>query len=550
MNKNKRNIAYILLTVVGLSTFSCTKDFTKVNVDPLGQSEVAPDKLLAPSLVSLMRTNMLRNRNFNNELMQVTVDRNEGEGRVFRYDVRATQADNTWNNWYVALTDIKDIYRTAGTDKYKNTSYQAISLIVQAWGYQLLTDTYGDVPYSEANNGKGDLISASSRVIQPKFDKQKDIYLDLFKKLEEANELLKAGEAIVSDSDPVYSGDVARWRKLGNSLYLRMLMRLSGKSEVSTEVRAKIKEIIDTDTQNYPIMSNNHFSNQKVGNRYYNDSDNAVILWNGNNAASAVYTSPFMTNVRANDFRLVNVAEFFAANLINWSHPCYLNMGAPSYTSRWSFDGADPVESGYASNTLDPNGNYMHFNSDQDTDGTGTSARKKSYNLQIDAYTGIIMNVAELDFIKAEAALNGWINGNPADFYYQGMVNAVNYWRPNYFTGINDTKFQSYITAGDLGFDGLPLHSSVYGVRSKMNSILLQKYYAMFLVDFQQWFEYRRTGYPVMPVGPAIVSSGRQMPSRLNYPVIVQSTNPTNYKNAVAAQGADDVNTKVWWQKP
>ncbi|RZK01604.1 MAG: SusD/RagB family nutrient-binding outer membrane lipoprotein, partial [Flavobacterium sp.] len=333
MNKNKRNIAYILLTIVALSSFSCTKDFTKINVDPLGKTEIAPDKMLAPTLVNLMRTNMLRNRNFNNELMQVTVDRNDGEGRVFRYDIRTTQADNTWNNWYVNLTDIKDIYTVAQKPEYANKSYQAISLIVQAWVYQLITDTYGDVPYKEANNGRESLQPSDNReqFIQPVFDKQKDIYLDLFSKLEEANELLKGNVAITAESDPVYNGNVAKWRKLGNSLYLRLLMRVAHKSDVSANVIGKMKEIIDLNPTNYPVMTNNHFSNQVVGGRYFNDSDNGVILWNGTNAAAAVYTSPYMSNIRANDFRNVGLAEFFMNNMIDWKHPSYLNMGAPSY---------------------------------------------------------------------------------------------------------------------------------------------------------------------------------------------------------------------------
>jgi hypothetical protein len=82
-----------------------------------------------------------------------------------------------------------------------------------------------------------------------------------------------------------------------------------------------------------------------------------------------------------------------------------------------------------------------------------------------------------------------------------------------------------------------------------MEMIHIQKYYAMFLVDFQQWFEYRRTGYPILPRGPGLANGGK-MPSRLNYPLITQSTNPSGYKDAVAAQGPDDINTLVWWQRP
>ena len=71
----------------------------------------------------------------------------------------------------------------------------------------------------------------------------------------------------------------------------------------------------------------------------------------------------------------------------------------------------------------------------------------------------------------------------------------------------------------------------------------------MFLVDNQQWFEYRRTGHPILPKGKGLRNGG-VMPARLFYPVYVQSANPTNYKLAIAAQGPDEISTNVWWQKP
>ncbi|TKC07306.1 SusD/RagB family nutrient-binding outer membrane lipoprotein [Pedobacter frigoris] len=544
MKKNRKNIAYILLAGLSLSVLSCTKDFTDVNTDPIGEVSVAPERLLAPTLVNLMSTNMLRNRNFNNELMQVTVNVGDSEGRIFRYDVRRTQADNTWNNWYVSLTDIKDIYTTAGKPENLNKSYQGVSLIVQAWIYQLLTDTYGDVPYTEANRGKESLqpSSDSQKYIQPAFDRQKDIYLDLFKKLEEANELLKAGTAIVPDSDPVYKGDIAKWRKLGNSLYLRLLMRIAGKAEVSASVRAKIKEIIDTNPANYPVMQNNDASTTSP------NGDNGRILWNGSNSAASLYASPYIVNVRPNDFRLIGLCDFFLGKLVTWGHPCVTNMDAPSYTSRWSIDGVDGIPSGYAPGEISDI--EAHFNSDQDVDGTGTAPRKKTYNLQRDAYTGIIMTVAELSFIKAEAAAKGWISGNAGDFYHKGIADAINYWRPNLITSTSQTNFVSYLTTNNLLWNpALPLDNLTYGSNSQMEMIHLQKYYALFLVDFQQWFEHRRTGHPILPKGNGLVNGGK-MPARLFYPTITQSTNPANYKDAVAMQGADDINTLVWWQKP
>ena len=65
---------------------SCKKDFTEINTDPNNTPNALPQQLLAPALVNTLTYNMMRNRNFNNELMQVTVDMSYSEGKFLRYD--------------------------------------------------------------------------------------------------------------------------------------------------------------------------------------------------------------------------------------------------------------------------------------------------------------------------------------------------------------------------------------------------------------------------------------------------------------------------------
>ena len=384
INKEMKNIkkitSYTLLFVTAISFFSCKKDFNEVNTDPIGKSTTTANQLLAPALVNVLYANMVRNRSFNNELMQVTVDIGDNEGKIFRYDIRRNVADYTWNTWYSELTNLKNIKTIASQPGSLNKSYQGISLITEAWAFQLLTDTYGDVPYLQANQGK-------DGIIEPVFDKQKDIYLDLFKKLEEANTLLTAGDAIIPTGDPVYQGDVAKWRRLGNSLYLRLLMRISGKAEVNAQIVAKLKEMIDTNPTKYPIMQNN--------------TQTAKILWNGTNSSSAVYSSPFMISVRAVDFRTPGIASFFIDNLTSWADPRINQSLGKNNVNRWGIapgmNGFSGIPSGYSSGTTIVKQAY--FYSDAQTGNPTT--------LQTDPFTGIIMNAAEVDLILAEAAAKG-----------------------------------------------------------------------------------------------------------------------------------------------
>ncbi|HET7899156.1 MAG TPA: SusD/RagB family nutrient-binding outer membrane lipoprotein, partial [Flavisolibacter sp.] len=95
----------VLFVLLALVFSSCTKDFKEINTDPNNITEALPQQLLAPALVSTLTYNMLRNRNFNNELMQVTVNMSEAEGTVFRYDFRSNWADYLYNGWYSELTN-------------------------------------------------------------------------------------------------------------------------------------------------------------------------------------------------------------------------------------------------------------------------------------------------------------------------------------------------------------------------------------------------------------------------------------------------------------
>jgi hypothetical protein len=521
----KKIIYKITAIVIMFSTVlsSCTKGFEEMNTDPNNIPIAKPGQLLAPAIVGVLTNNLIRNRNFNNELMQVTVDPTDAEGRVFRYDIRANVGDGLYNGWYNELTNIKDIYRLSSDTSLLtyNRYYMGVSLILQVWVHSLLTDTFGDIPYFQSNKGRDSLI------FEPAFDAQKDIYLDMFNKLEQANVLLASvprnnQEFIDPNSDPVYKGDRSRWRKFGNSLYLRLLLRISGKAEVANNVIGKIKEIVDLKPTDYPRIMNN--------------AESAVLKWTG----TAPYNSP-LGIIRPTDFDGPDLASFFIDNLVNWNDPRIDATGTyvPGTINRWGIAPTGGryvgVPSGYAPGTYPGRASYFFSN---------TAAR----SLQSDSATGIMMNYAELELILAEAAVKGWISGSAESYYNSGALNSITYWLPNWTSVINSqtglpNNIVTFLTAADIQW----LPNLTFA--EKMERIHLQKYYALFLVDMQQWFEYRRTGYPTLPKGTGLANGG-VMPARLTYPVYLQSTNPTNYKIAVERQGPDVISTPVWWQKP
>ncbi|MDT3403836.1 SusD/RagB family nutrient-binding outer membrane lipoprotein [Mucilaginibacter terrae] len=506
MKKYTHFIITMAVAIVIVASSGCKKNFIETNTDPNGITNALPQQLLGPALVNTVSYNMLRSRTLNNELMQVTVDLGDSEGRIFRYDIRNSAADYTWNGWYSQLVNFKDIYKVASVAPNYNESYMGISLICQSWVISMLTDTYGDVPFSQAGSARDSLNYT------PKFDRQRDIYLDIFNKLEEANTRLAKGSNVTSgNGDPVFGGNAAKWRKFGNTLYLRLLMRLSGKAEVSAQCIAKIKEIIETRATDYPLMASN--------------DDSAVLKWTGTNFLTSPFVGNAVGNVRAQDFRATPIAEFFINNLITWNDPRLFVQ------NRWSiapFQGAFAgVPSGYAPGQGITGKSYFYA-----TDSNFPTT------LMSEPLMGNIMNYPELQFILAEAAAKGWISTPAENYYKSGITAGINFWLPTYTVNID-----AYLTAADIVWNNNAT------LDQKMEMIHVQKYYSMFYTDFQQWFEYRRTGHPVLPKGNGLRNNG-VMPARLTYPVYVQSANPTNYRAAVAAQGTDAINTQVWWQKP
>lgn len=517
-------IPCLLLVLAALQ--SCDKGFIELNTDPTKTTKAYPQQFMANALMKSVEYNMIRNRNFNNELMQITVDLGDGDGKVFRYDFRRNWADYTWNGHYTNISNYRDMYYKALEEVNFNRAYQAVALICQVWTYSILTDTYGDIPYTESNLGRDSLI------LEPKFDKQQDIYASMIKTLDSANTLLRlAGTSTTADvidaaADPVYAGDKAKWRKFGNSLMLRLILRVAHKPEMAEYVN-KLKDALGSSASLYPIMTSN--------------ADAAILRWTG----AGAYISPYQQGVRVQDFRQPSLASFFIDFLRNSNDP---RIDVPLYNTlygtsgnnnnRWGIStisgGYMGVPSGYAANGPEQARQSYFLSSDQ---GYAVS-------LQTEPMAGIMMNYAEVLFIRAELALKGIITGDAKALFYSGAENSIKLWMPGWTKPIQEHLSDSDIDWNDNdSFD------------EKMDRLHMQKFMALFLVDMQQWYEYRRTGYPKLPkpqdygLASGLRNNG-EMPARLYYPLYVQSSNPTNYKKAVEQQGPDEINTKVWWQKP
>lgn len=484
----------LLLTVVLLS--SCAKNFESLNTDPNRPKEVNPGVMLGQLQYRMVSSSITAGRSFTHELMQVDAPRSSPGGTgLHRYVVNP--GAGVWSNFYGYLTDIEDIYKIS--DELNEPNYKAIALIYKSWAYSILADLYGDVPFSEATK-------AADGNFQPAFDKQKDIYTKILADLETANSLINTTRALTYGGDILYnantvSGNVnagmVKWKRFCNSLRLRLLLRISKRND-EMPINSQITAML-ADPVKYPMFVIN--------------TDEALLRFTG----SFPYFNPYY-NARQLDWRDGTYFTKFFMDKMNadndprrtlWSTTVPVN-GVQSYVG---------IESGYPVTV-----EYQ-------------VGRNSSYNDVLKTYPqmGIMMTLAELEFIKAELALKGFNTGRTAKQHYDAGITA------------SMAQWGVTMPAGYLNQSGV-LYDVTATAERQLEMIMLQKYYAYFFVDYQSWFEKRRTGYPVLPRGAGIPAANK-FPSRVPYPTYLQSLNAANLAKAVASMGADNSDVKVWWEK-
>lgn len=475
---------------------ACTNNFETINTDPNRPKEINPGVMLGQMQYRIVNSSMGAARDFTHELMQADAPRGSASGAgLHRYVVNP--GAGVWSNFYAYLTDIQDIYTIA--DRLNENNYKAIALVYKSWAYSILTDLYGDVPYSQANK-------ATEGIVKPGFDTQKDVYIQLLKDLETANSLFDETKALTYAGDLVFGANtvtggknpgILKWKKFTNSLRLRLLLRVL-KRDGEVNAKEQITAIL-TDPGKFPVMTAN--------------ADDAIFRYPG----TLPYFNPYY-NARNSDWRDGNYFTEFFLNKLNadndprraiWANPVTVN-GQPVFQG---------IQSGYPTTV-----EYVVGRNSSYADALRTLPQ-----------LGVMMPYAEVEFIKAELALNGYPTGKTVKAHYDAgiMVSIV--------------QWGATVPAGFLAQPGV-VYNATATSEKQLEQIMLQKYYAYFFVDYQSWFEKRRTGYPVLPRGAGIPAENK-FPNRVPYPTYLQSLNPEALTAAVASMGGDNSNIKVWWEK-
>ena len=444
-----------------------------------------------------------------------------------------------WQNLYSANENFFQMGKLA--DSLKRKHYKAISLLMRAYTFQLITDGWGDAPYSQALKAQ----LADGGILNPKYDSQVSIYNGLIFYIDSAEALLNTAEPTSNEpgtDDLIFNGNITRWKKFGYTLALKMYMRFSEKNPVWAQ--AGIARI-----------------NAIPGVQYLGSGDDAKISFGFNNTNNKNPLDAEMTSTTLNGTQnLVGSATCIDSMNSNADYREYLfysQVTADVFTglTQGHYDAVIATSSVSVPNVY-VGGNVVT-----------KALAAKSANAPVNLLMG-----SESYFLQAEAVARGWAAGDDSALFYQGIKANFDYYS-SAFTDLNDVwasagqtsasgatlssdivlnsdfAYYSYVN-GDTVYNtpaGTPapaywsIYSRNYTLTAKLRKIITQKWFGMCgNQGFEAWTEFRRTGYPDFFVHSVNSLIGNQLPVRFLYPS-TESTRNT------AFPGLQLITTKMWW---
>ena len=509
---------YLIAACLMLCLLSCKKELLKQNTNPttIEAGEYDPNLLL--TTVQLMYTGCT---DFGADNWYVEW----GEIGGFIQHISSTNTafysgDKYLNNVggfgvyfsedYIAqVQPAVELYQlTLNNSKYANL--HQMSRIMKALVFERLTDLYGDIPYFQAGLGY------YNRIYTPVYDKQQDIYTDLLKEVSEATDSLSdSGDLPVGDVfynvDP--STQIDRWKRFGNTLLLRMAMRLT-KVDPST-AQKYVKKV-----QGLTMQSNddNAIVQHQDGNSVTQNRDSWSIY--GQDSTDLKLDSTYITFLQSkNDPRLPVIAWIYATDDRDPADQIGLPGGYIAGGKRPEFD-----------ITKDPN-----FPKPLGMQGY---SRLSDIILNNDA-PNLILTYAESEFLLADARKRWGIGNTDAETHYNNGVLAAITQLAAYGDDavISDDDAQTYLDANP------------YNDADGLNQINTQFWASTIMNEYEAWCNWRRTGYPVLkPTDYPGNVTGGTIPRRLPYPPSQKVTNGTNYNTAIARlTGGDKLTSRMWW---
>lgn len=503
-------LAPLVALILGVS--SCDKGFDTLNVNPTAATSLNPVFLFNNALIN--STYPGSTLIFEHPIVQQLFTPNSGivAGGNFNIDNRGPSGANAglWQRYYRDnIRYLVEVLNQTKSDANRSNLYN-MARLWKAYSFMVLTDTYGDIPYTEAGLG---YIGGN---VVPKYDTQESIYNDIIKELTEASAALDAAKPTEA-GEVVYGGNIARWKRFGYSLMLRAGMRLSKVNPTlaqSTVQKAVAGGVFQSNADNAVLRNDANYQNQ-IG-----------VTLNSTEAANYYMTGYFVDYLKSTaDPRLASIAVRYVG----------AKSGPEQTAARANRDPA--VQKG------------MPLGFDNGTIGARAIAdglasfydysqldRTRMGKLAAPTY---FVTYAQTQLLLAEAAVRNWTTGSAADYYNAGVRAHMQQLGDYDATSlVSDANIATYLT------------TNPYTAAKGLEQINTQYWVASFLNGPEVFANFRRSGFPKLTPNPY---PGKEIKgsfiNRLSYPDSEISVNSAKVQEAITRQGPDNLDTRVWWDK-
>lgn len=497
---------YITCLIAGSILASCD-NFQDINTNPDAATKVTSSIMATGAIMGIMKQSTAK---------PFVVNQFYTKHLGWAEGFEGAQYNSFGREGFDGYTSLKDYQLMADVaNPQDKNAYEGLALFLKAYKLFNYTLNVGDIPYDE-------ILQGAAGHLTPKYNTQKEVFQYLIADLDRSYALLSSGNNF--SGDPILKGNIKKWAKIATALELRVLINLSKKeSDNDLNVKAKFNEVVKRNN----LMASNDDNLQLV----FSDKEGQLYPFNHTQNKYTQYpivSSSVIDILQANkDYRIF----YFAA-------PSKAKLASGLTASDWeAYPGIDP------SRPVDELKKVLN-------DKTHCSLNDR-YMFYSKGEPFIMIGYAEQNFILAEAALRGWIAD--ADKYYkkaiEGSMRFAADNTPDNADYNHGRKITDAVIAETLANPTIQL-TGVF--EADLKKIIEQKYVAGFMqLPYQTYYDYRRTGYPILPINPETNmnhDAPTKIPVRWLYPTSEFDYNKVNVEEAIQRQyaGDDDVNALMW----
>jgi hypothetical protein len=495
-----KNIKFLILSAVLILLSACSNvDFGNINKNTNGATEYDAASLMGGAM---MQYATVTGRNY----ITIPTLYVQYQSQVTYVDeMLYNEAAQSWYSYYVqCLSNLQTVINMNSdpaqqTKRLLDEGYPAnqigVAMIMKAVIAKRITDTYGDIPYSQA-------LDPSTHL--PAYDTQEAVYNSLISDVKAARDMMDAGQAGPT-GDVIYGGDVVKWKKFANSFLLQTTLQLSKRFPSASGMAA---------TEFKSALNNAAGVIESVGDEAWFNYDENV----------AAFQNPWFSGNRTRDYFLSQ--EFTDA--LKGNDGSSLNP-----TSNRTPDSRIAI---YAQSTTKDGVPYGH------RDGSGSGKNQMSeVNFWAAGAPLPIMTAAYTFLNRADAANMGWTSENAGDMLTAGITMSYASLSSHALSGTDITSDATAYAAARLAD----------AVTVGMGQVISEeKWIALFPNGFDAWSEWRRTGIPDLKPTPEAFNDGT-IPRRYLYPSEESTINEANYTTAVGdlSPATDHNYSRIWWDQ-